>query len=578
MPVLSINQKSASADPWRYLASRFGLLLILSTLVMSFAYAPAGAVRLSLYYFLDQDRYLLLFGGIVLVALACVRFPDRALPALSTVRVGQLCVAAAILAYAGSFVVLHRYALSGDEQSANFAMRYFSNGHIGWTVPNGLHDLARAMMPLYADVRSDGAYLASSYLPVSSAIRALAEAGGDGWLAGPLLLIVGAAATWQAARSLWPDRPHGATVALVLVLCSPQILMNAMSPFAMTAHFALNALWFACFLRGGRRGHAMALLIGVAATGLHQWHFHMMFVSGFVVWLWIDRQRRLALVYALACCACLLLWQLGYRGLMDILLGPGQTVEVPLSFTETLIRRLHRLDQLEPATSLARFAGWQVMLVLPLALAGVTALRDPDGRWSPLLGCAVACALGLLALTFQDRGFGYRYLHGLIPAFCLLAARGWLALEEQTGKPLPAAILWTAAGLTLAVSLPFAMWRSAVYAAPFEAAYRLARSAPADYVFVDTRHVVYLQDIVRIDDKSAGPVLLDLAYVPPAALVRLCRTSRVMLFDQRQAQALGMNISPGAVEVTAPDIAARRRQLQRLGCAPPVPDRPSRTS
>ncbi|MCP3736151.1 hypothetical protein M9979_14845 [Sphingomonas sp. RP10(2022)] len=564
--------KAATTDPWRYLIGRFGLLQIAAALVMTIAYAPAGPVRLSLYYFLDQDRYLLLFGGGVLLLLAYWPLPGRPLPGVSRTRAVQLSAIAAIVAYLGTFFVLHRIALSGDEQSANFAMHYFAKGQIAWAVPDGMHDLVPAMTPVYTFIRGDGAYLTSAYLPVSAAIRALAEALGDGWLAGPLLLFVGATAIWRAARIMWPDRGYAATVALVLVLSAPQVLMNAMSPFATTAHFSLNALWLVCFLRGGRVGHGAALLIGLAATGLHQWHFHIMFVSGFIVWLWLDRRRPLALLYAAACCAYLLVWQVGYGALMDALLGAVQTDGKPHStLIEILIGRLHRLDQLEPAESLSRFAAWQVMLLLPLALAGATGLRDPDGRWSPLLGCALACALGLLALTFQDRGFGYRYLHGLIPAFGLLAARGWLVLEEQRGKPLPAAALWTAALLTLAVGLPFAMWRSVVYAAPFEAAYRAVRSAPADYVLIDTRQVAYLKDIVRIDDAAPTPVLLDLGYVPAATLTRLCTRSRVMLFDRHQAKALHMTLLRRPTEENATTIAARRAQLHRLGCAMPVP-------
>lgn len=552
---------------WSYINRRTGLFQIALTLTVAMMLGLSGADSLASWYFFDHDAYLLAAGSIVLIALGGMSLSGRPAPALSRTGLCGVSVAVVALTYAGSFLIFHHYAVSRDEQLAEFASTYLVKGMIGWPIPLHLHDLGRAMMPLYTVVRPD--HLTSDYLPINSLIRAAFERLGDQWLAGPFLLAAGIIALWSAAHRIWPGQRHAATVVVVMAATSAQVLVNAASPFAMTGHFALNALWLACFLRGGRLGHATAISIGLMASGLHQAHFHIVFVMAFVVWLATEQRYRLALLYVAACLFYWLTWRFAYPTMLNALLG------MPIDFRSAtvdqhLTNELKRLAQMQPGESITRFLAWQNVLLLPLAIAGAAAARQTRGHERILIGCAIACLAGLAAPILQDHGYGYRYLHPFIPCFCLLAGGGWIAMERKIGRILPGKFLAVSIVFAAFVTLPVAVWRVMAPAMPYEAAYRAVAAANTEYVFVDGRAGAYLQDIVRIDPDRRSPVLLDLGNVPATALPRLCGHARTMTFGEQQARAFNIPVDHYRVANDA-ETQARMAQLQRLGCLHPMP-------
>src|SRR3546814_13123134 len=63
-------------------------------------------------------------------------------------------------------------------------------------------------------------------------------------------------------------------VTLLLAFSSTQLLVMSMTAYAMTAHFALNMVWLALFLRNDWKGHFGAAVVAFLAIGLHQLQFH----------------------------------------------------------------------------------------------------------------------------------------------------------------------------------------------------------------------------------------------------------------------------------------------------------------
>lgn len=561
-------EPTANADPVRSLLLRWGIaaLLLCGFAAVTIPYAVPNT--LMDYYFFHQDVWLLGVGGLMLCVASRLSFGVRALPTRTWPLVVAVTVVA-LLAYVGSFVVMQRYALSRDEVMADLAAEYFRGGRAGRPVPAGLHTLASAMMP-WADT-AHGLWT-SNYLPVGSLLRGGAWLLGDPFLAGPLLLVVGCDGLWVSARKIWPGRIEPAVVALVLALSSTQLLANAMTAYAMTAHFALNAVWLACYLRRDARGHAAAIVIGLLATGLHQVQFHILFVSGFIVWDFVGGRRRTAWLYLGASLGYLLVWGWLYP---DVILRwalgpPPRSTEPALPFGALLLKFAGRIGDLQPISSLARFAAWQNILLLPLAFVGARGLRDAEGRPTIMVAFAVSCAVGLLSMVYQGHGYGYRYLHGLIPCFCLLAAGGWVRLSETRSRPMPAALLWVSCAFALVFTAPVALTLSHRFLHPYATAYRVLRAAPADVVLVDGRGGAFIEDLVRIDGPIARPVLLDMSFVSLGDLRRLCAGNRVMIFDQVQARPLG--IPPGGdAGKYERHLVAGRALLDRLHCAQPVP-------
>lgn len=557
--------KGINRTSWKYnsrLTSYFQLAL---AAIVAFSFLTGNDQGLSQYYFLDCDIYLLLLGSLVLVASTLFIDGGGAVPVITRVRLVGTCLTLAIVTYAACFLVFHHYPMTRDEQSAEFAATYFAAGRLGWPIPAHLRDLGQAMMPLYTEFRPDT--WTSTYRPINALVRALFGLLGDRWMAGPALLVLGIASLWSCARRIWPDQPHAATITVAMAATSAQVLLTAATPFAMTGHFGLNALWLACFLRGGPWGHAAAIVVGLFASGLHQVHFHITFVFGFVLWLVIERRFGLALLYAVSCVGYWDIWNSAYPAVLNTMLGgPAPWVDPKPG---PLPPAIARLLQLQPGESFTRFIAWQNVLLVPLALLGTRSTRSgkPDRI---LIGCTVACIGGLLMPVMQDHGLGYRYLHHLLPCFCLLAGGGWLKLERSRGRPLSSRLLWISVAFSVGVTLPVTIWRTMVWAAPYERAHALIAGADADYVFVDTRAGAYLESIVRVDETRSTPVLLDLGYVPEPRLRALCAGSRTMVFGEVQARSLGIarNLSP---VVNEDETARHSALLKRLRCVKPVP-------
>lgn len=525
------------------------------------------------YYFFNQDLPLLLLGGAAMFIAAPMSSTEasEATP-LHPRTVIALTVAASALAYIGTWIVMDRYAMSRDEDMADFAARYMQHGLLGLPIPTKLHDLGKASLPLSAGRFITQGFWVSDYLPMNSALRAVAGMVGDRWLAGPILLLAGIAATWKAARLLWPNEQMAASVAVVLAVTSTQLIVNAMTPYATTAHFALNAIWIICFLHGGRSGHAAAILCGLIAAGLHQFHFHLLFLSGFIGWMLLTNRKGLALLYVAAAVGYYLFWDVFWpQIILSPMFGEAPDTSVPQSLFSAILARISKLKLLEPVTSMARFLAWQNLLLLPLIWLGVRAAGERTNGALPItFAFALSLGIGLVLMPWQGFGYGYRYLHHLMPCILLLAAGGVVRLNASNVL-LKRQILIGSALFAVCVTAPFAMWRSHQLLMPYATAYRLAAAAPADVVVVDTLAGAYIQDIVRIDDPDARPILLDLSELSIEKIDQLCTTQRVMVFGKVAARAAGVQGDEGSDTPVVTSIRGKRAHMLERGCAHPVP-------
>ena len=131
-----------------------------------------------------------------------------------------------------------------------FAAAYMREGLFARPIPIEWEPYRRAIMPEFFSPFGAADYWTAAYLPVNSAIQALFWQLGDPNLAGPVLLMTGLIALWRVALRLMPDRPDAVWVTLLLGLSSSQLWVTAMTPYAMTGHFALNLVWLALVLLG----------------------------------------------------------------------------------------------------------------------------------------------------------------------------------------------------------------------------------------------------------------------------------------------------------------------------------------
>ena len=531
------------------------------------------------HFFLSSDTPTLIAQAVLLLALAFapsrpIACPHRALqrPTLVGLALAALVL---VISLVGTTALFHDFSVVRDELDANFDAAIFRTGHL-------LAPLAPEWRPFIFAFRTPEFVLpvpgdiawASPYLPVHAAMRALAGALVGAQWTNPILLGISVVALVAIARRLWPDRPAAALVAGLLLATSSQALLTAMTSYAMTAHLALNLVWLWLFLRNDRGSHAAAAFVGFLACGLHQLVFHPLFVAPFIAGLFLRRQYALFLFYVVAYAAACLFW-IDYPAMAQWIehIPPAAGVDAGAAFFFGKVRRL--VEGIDVAAlfvqtaNLVRFLAWQNPIALPLAALSVYAIREDEGRSREL---AAGLLLATLAFAFlmpvQGAGWGYRYLHGFLGSWCLLAASGWLAvMRRSTADQGGAAVasLALASVATCVVVIPFQIRQAAAEVDPYRAAMQLIEHAGADIVLVDRTHITH-GELVRNDpDLRNRPVVMDLFYVDAPALERLCKRYRVALLSEQRALDLGVVYFKRDETVNA-QRAQRLLELQSLSC------------
>ncbi len=307
----------------------------------------------------------------------------------------------------------------------------------------------------------DGLWV-SGYMPVNAALQALL-----GPLANPLLAGFSVLLAADLARRLLPGHKSAPLVCALLMASSSQLLLNAMTPYAMSAHVAVNLAWLWLFLRREWLAHAAAAVLAMLAIGLHQVVFFPLFALPFLFEAFLERRRGAALVQAAAIGAAFLFWSSYDKVLVWWFDATPIAAAGGASGTALLFERaLGLAADFGPgsigvmALNLLRWLLWQNLLAVPLMLAVAVPLVKTRGVWRAMLaGMLLTVAVMTVVLAFSGHGWGYRYLHGFLGSLCLLATYAWFRLQEGIEDRRSMQALFAAA-LALSLALvPFAPGR-----------------------------------------------------------------------------------------------------------------------
>ncbi len=560
-PSTPLRDRIAASGPDRRFLRACSVIMLVAALGLPALLARPPTV--TTYFFIGDTLWLAGIAAFLALA-ATVALPMRLgnwvrLARVPARSVWIVAILAGLVALIGTFAAFHGVPLSYDEVMAEFDARIFLGGRlIAPLAPEWRQGVEALATNFVLPVPNDAAWV-SSYLPVNAAIRAGFGLIATPALAGPVLVAVAVLAVFGIARHLWPERPDAALVAALMLATSPQVLVTAMTPYAMTAHLALNLVWLRLFLRGGGLGHGAAILVAFLACGLHQLIFHPLFALPFLVGLVLERRWRLAALHLAAYAAIGVFWTLYWQGLLLVTGYAGQGDAVGGGFMVRRIAFLLRnfewrgLDVM--TMNGVRFVAWQSPLLLPLTMMAWPAIRRGEGIARPLAaGLVLTIATMFVLLPYQGHGWGYRYLHGLIGSAALLAAQGWILMTA----PLPperrgaaTAILglgWIGALLIL---VPGRAVEANRFAAPYATAVEAIGRSPADIVLVDGSNLFFGTDLVRNDPYlRSRPTVLLLRRLEAGMLADLCAHRTVALFGAEEGAKLGI-----ASEVAAADRA-----------------------
>ncbi len=455
-----------------------------------------------------------------------IRSKPKGLVLLLTLLV---CAVAAL----GTSLVFHQYALTADENMADFQARIFLDGKISQTVPEFWRPMIRLIIPTHATYNPATHSWMSTYLPVYAAIRAVFMSVGGQWLTNPFLAAISMLAMAGLARNLWPEERWKPILAAALLGASPQFLIMAMTSYAMPAHLAFNLIWLWLYSDPKKRRFWLAPFVGVAALGLHQPFFHALFVTPFLVRLLFARRWKasfwFALIYAIGIASWFAWWKLYFNGFS----GTGSKGTFGLYPVTLVVQPMY----------LALLIGWLALPVPLLALLGLTKLK----RQSPLLiDAAASCLLTFGFYIFvrmdQAHGWGDRYFHGALGCLILIAVVGWDELAARIGHASAATFASVGLALTLLMQLPLRCLQAEQFARPFATAADAFHSVNADIVAFDPRMAWYSADMRRNDpgmrDKPVIVSFLTMKEEDAALLQKTFPHSRLM--GEKDLERLGL--------------------------------------
>lgn len=525
--------------------------------------ATLRAPVMALYLVQSQDVPVLCLAAIATILCAFwlprLRLPDR-LPATWALLLVAL-VLVVLLAF-GTYRLMGNFPLSRDEHMVLFDMAVFDDGRLAMPIAPGWRPFALALVPKFLLNANQPSGFVSGYLPMNAALRlAFSKISDPVWF-NPLLTALGGAALLDIARRMIGPQDRACWVVLLTYGLSAQVLVNAMTDYSLTAHLALNLIWLAAFLRGGKLGHSVAIAAGFIAVGLHQLAFHPIFVAPFLLWRLREGAWRLVLAYGIAY-ATIILWWVYYPLIVGPLVaGPVGQVSEGDFVSDRVIPLLRNRDPRAVALmalNLLRFFAWQNVALLGLLIAAVPyAVRDRGLPRALLLGIVLWTLFLALVLPDQGRGWGYRYLNGYVGSFALLAGYGYRELEKRIGAQADSMVIVLSA-VTLFATMPLLLVETHRFMEPRIAVEQLIARQPGPFVLIDDEVPVSVDgrwaddanDFVRNrPDLSNRPLRFASDQMNAMLLTELCHRGPVTLITRADLRRAGF-------EPNAPDPSPR---------------------
>ncbi len=449
-----------------------------------------------------------------------------------------LVVAIAVGWFARS--VLGNGAFSMDEFGAVFQARLFAAGRVAATVPPAWRAHLDAITPVFVTTRPVDSAWVSSYLPGNALIRAPFERADVGWFTGVLLAVVCVVAITGVSRRLWPRDGTRQIVAIGALALSSQFLVVAGTPYAMTAHLAVNLCWLYAWVRGGRVAY-IAGPIGIVGVLLHQPVPHLLFAAPFGVRAL--RERRWPLVIWMgACYALALAFSSTWHNLVGFTAATGGLVSAlaPPQLLSWFVAVMHAL----------LLCTWQTPLA---ALAMIVCIRRvrvlTDIERDLMLGLLLSLVFYLFfKLVTQGHGWGWRYGHQVLGNAALLTGSAWPVIESAFGAVRARRVALLSAVLTVLVQLPLRAREASRFARPFANASRWIRAQDADVIVVPNDSIWYGRDLVRNDPALTPPIVVFGSVVdgPLHASLQLPTTARVRRITVTELTAFGLERVPAS--------------------------------
>jgi hypothetical protein len=456
-----------------------------------------------------------------------MRVPSLARPKLV---LGVIAIATLTICTLGTHLICHDYALTADENLADFQARIFLRGKIQAEVPSNWVDAVRVIKPTFVDYFPATHSWKATYLPVYAVMRAIFQSVNLQSLLNPFLAALTLLALYGTARNVWPESKTNAVVAIGLLASSSQFLLMSMTWYAMPAHLALNTIWLWLYSRPERGAFYLAPFVGTLAIGLHQPVVHALFVLPFLVRLLWQRRWLHTAVFGVVYLAACFFW---YKWKMHFMVpDPGNSI-FRLANPQMVVVQPMDLLLIIAWSSLA------APLLVGLGLGRI--LKEKPIVQDASLSCLLTFGFYYFFYLDQAHGWGYRYFHGALACFILVAVAGFARLSILVGRERAQTFLVAGIVLSLLVQLPLRCFQVEQFVRPYARAGAVIHAMPTKMVALDPRDAWYSADLIRNDPFLENrPVVVSLLGLTPRSVAVLEKAGSVRFLTCDDLTKLGM--------------------------------------
>ena len=458
-------------------------------------------------------------------------------PVENGILTGWVCIAVVVVVFAiaaiGTQTVFHNYLVTADEYLADFQARIFLHGKFQAEVPSAWVSAERFLnLPFFVRYYPANHSWNSVYLPVYAAMRAVFQSVGLQSLLNPFLAALTVLALYGTARNIWPESKTNALVAIGLLVSSSQFLVMSMTSYSMPAHLALNAIWLWLYSRPDRGWFYLAPLVGVLAIGLHQPIVHALFALPFLLRLVLQRRWRAVLLFApiyLAGCALWFAWQARYQ------VGGNAGIG---SFFKILNPRMPIIQSM----NLLLIIGWASLATPFLAVLGASQFfKVRPIIQDSILSCLLTFGFYFFFYLDQAHGWGYRYFHGAIVCFLIVAVAGFNRLSNLVGQHRATKFVLVAIAASLLIQFPLRCFEAERFVRPYARTAAAIHAIPKDIVAFDWRDAWYSADLIRNDPfLEQRPIIVSIFQLTPEAVAALEKNGTARFITRDDLTRLGM--------------------------------------
>ena len=458
-------------------------------------------------------------------------------PVEKGILTGRVCIALAVVVSAiaaiGTQIVFHNYLVTADEYLADFQARIFLRGKLQAEVPSAWVSAERFLnLPFFVRYFPANHSWNSVYLPVYAAMRAVFQSVGLQSLLNPFLAGLTVLAIYGTARNIWPESKTNALVAIGLLASSSQFLVMSMTSYSMPAHLALNAIWLWLYSRPDRGWFYLAPLVGALAIGLHQPIVHALFALPFLFRLVLQRRWRAVLIFApiyIAGCALWFAWQTRYQ------VGGNAGIG---SFFKILNPRMPIIQSM----NLLLIIGWASLATPLLAVLGASQFfKVRPIIQDSILSCLLTFGFYFFFYLDQAHGWGYRYFHGAIACFLIVAVAGFNRLSNLVGQQRATKFVLVGIAASLLVQFPVRCFEAERFVRPYARTAAAIHAIPKDIVAFDWRDAWYSADLIRNDPfLEQRPIIVSIFQLTPPAVAALEKNGTARFITRDDLTRLGM--------------------------------------